>query len=295
MEPVKRERLWWPAPAKLNLMLHITGRREDGYHLLQTVFQLLDYGDRLAFDVRQDGQINNLNLPAGVSAQHDLASRAARLLQQHSQTPLGADIHLDKRIPMGGGLGGGSSDAATTLLALNHLWGCALSIEQLAALGAQLGADVPVFVRGHSAWAEGVGDIITPIQLPPSRYLVICPPVHLSTASMFAHPMLQREQPRMTLQDFYLGARDNAFTPVARAQSAEIDALFNLLEPHATPQLTGSGAAVFCAFAPEDPALEHLQNLIGNRWPYFVAQGQDVSPTHRLLHTLHKKGLHNVA
>jgi len=264
-------------------MLRITGRRADGYHQLQTVFQLLDYGDRLAFELRDDGKIIKHTPLHGVAANDGLASRAARLLQQTCGTRLGVDIYLEKHIPLGGGLGGGSSDAATTLLVLNQLWGCKLSIDTLAELGAQLGADVPVFVRGHSAWAEGVGDQLTPVSLPATRYLVACPAVHLSTASMFADPLLKRDQPRVTFEDFQRGERSNAFTPVARARSAEIDVLFHLLAPYATAQLTGSGAAVFCAFAPDDPALEIAARALPENLPRFITQGLNGSSLHTML------------
>lgn len=264
-------------------MLRITGQRADGYHQLQTLFQLLDYGDRLAFELRDDGEIVKHTPLHGVTANDGLSSRAARLLQQTCDVRLGVDIYLEKHIPLGGGLGGGSSDAATTLLVLNRLWDCHLSIDALAELGAQLGADVPVFVRGHSAWAEGVGDQLTPMTLPATRYLVACPAVHLSTACMFADPLLVRNQPPVTVDDFQRGERSNAFTPVARARSAEIDALFHLLAPYARPQLTGSGAAVFCAFAPDDPALEIAARALPKNLPYFIAQGLDCSPLHSLL------------
>lgn len=274
---------WWPAPAKLNLMLRITGQRADGYHQLQTVFQLLDFGDRLAYTLRDDGQIIKHTPLDGVAENDGLSARAARLLKQTCGTQLGADIYLEKRIPLGGGLGGGSSDAATTLLVLNRLWDCGLSINALAELGARLGADVPVFVRGHSAWAEGIGDELTPIILPAMRYLVACPAVHLSTASMFADPLLVRDQPPITFADFQRGERSNAFTPIARARSTEIDALFKLLASYATPQLTGSGAAIFCAFAPDDPALEIAARALPDSLPRFIAQGLNSSPLHAML------------
>jgi len=283
MDVLTSTKTWWPAPAKLNLMLRITGQRADGYHQLQTVFQLLDYSDRLAFEPRDDGQIVKHTPLHGVAANDGLSSRAARLLQQTCGVRLGVDIYLEKHIPLGGGLGGGSSDAATTLLVLNRLWVCRLSIDALAELGARLGADVPVFVRGHSAWAEGVGDQLTPITLPATRYLVVCPPVHLSTASMFADPLLVRNQARINLEDFEQGERSNAFTPVARARSAEIDALFRLLAPYATVQLTGSGAAIFCAFAPDDPALEIAARALPENLPRFIAQGLNCSPLHSTL------------
>ncbi|HES75940.1 MAG TPA: 4-(cytidine 5'-diphospho)-2-C-methyl-D-erythritol kinase [bacterium] len=264
-------------------MLRITGRRADGYHQLQTVFQLLDFGDRLAFELRDDGQIIKHTPLEGVAEDAGLATRAARLLQQTCGTRLGVDIFLEKHIPLGGGLGGGSSDAATTLRVLNQLWGCQLSIDTLAELGASLGADVPVFVRGHSAWAEGIGEQLTPITLPATRYLVVCPPVHLSTARMFADPLLVRDQPPIRFEDFQQGERDNAFTPVARARSEDIDKLFHLLSAYATPQLTGSGAAIFCAFSPEDPALERAAHALPKNLPRFIAQGLNTSPLHAIL------------
>lgn len=283
MDVLSATKAWWPAPAKLNLMLRITGKRADGYHQLQTVFQLLDYGDRLAFELRDDGRIHKHTPLHGMNENDGLSTRAARLLQQHCRTHLGVDIYLEKHIPLGSGLGGGSSDAATTLLVLNQLWGCQLAIDTLAELGAQLGADVPVFVRGHSAWAEGIGECLTPITLPATRYLVVCPEVHLSTASMFADPLLLRDQARVRPENFEQGERGNVFTPVARARSPEIDALFKLLETYATPQLTGSGAAVFCAFAPDDPTLERVVQILPKTLPRFIAQGLNVSPLHAML------------
>jgi 4-diphosphocytidyl-2-C-methyl-D-erythritol kinase len=285
MEPVSPLRTWWLAPAKLNLMLRITGRRADGYHNLQTVFQLLDYGDRLAFDLREDGHIYTLNPLPGVPAEAELTTRAARLLQQSSATHYGVDIHLDKHLPLGGGLGGGSSDAATTLLVLNQLWHCGLSIDDLAELGRQLGADVPVFVRGHSAWAEGVGEKITPMQLPDNDYLVICPPVQLSTAAMFADPELERAMSLVSMDEFLQGEHSNAFTQPARQNSALIDQVFNLLEPHTEPRLTGSGACIFCAFKPADPQLQRTIDILPIALPYFIAHGCNTSPIYQQLLT----------
>ncbi|MGD9889234.1 MAG: 4-(cytidine 5'-diphospho)-2-C-methyl-D-erythritol kinase [Halothiobacillaceae bacterium] len=301
MDTLSNSKTWWPAPAKLNLMLRITGQRSDGYHELQTVFQLLDYGDKLAFELRDDGKIIKKTPLHDVGIKDGLATRAAKLLQQTCGVDLGVDIDLDKRIPMGSGLGGGSSDAATTLLVLNQLWACHLDIDTLAALGATLGADVPVFVRGHSAWAEGIGERLTPINLPATQYLVVCPPVHLSTASMFADPLLARQQPPIRRQDFDQGERGNAFTAVARARSHDIDALFEQLARYGTPQLTGSGAAVFCAFAPNDPSIEHAACALPKHLKYFIAQGLNTSPLHAMLAMQtakqaprHQKNLHKV-
>ncbi|MFZ5467004.1 MAG: 4-(cytidine 5'-diphospho)-2-C-methyl-D-erythritol kinase [Pseudomonadota bacterium] len=268
---------WWPAPAKLNLMLRITGRRADGYHELQTVFQLLDHGDRLAFEPRADGLIRKLDPPPGVPEDNGLAVRAARLLQQASGTRLGADIRLDKRLPLGGGVGGGSSDAATTLVALNHLWGTGLDEDRLAELGRQLGADVPVFVRGRSAWAEGVGEQLTPLDLPEHWYVVACPPVHVSTAELFADPKLERDMPRITPDDFWSGEHRNAFEPVVVRRHPVIATALDMLRPFGEPHLTGTGACVFCACTSEEAA-EQARSTLPAAWTSFVAKGVNMSP-----------------
>lgn len=268
---------WWPAPAKLNLMLRITGRRADGYHDLQTVFQLLDHGDRLTFEVREDGVIRKLDPPPGVPEDNGLAVRAARLLQQATGTPLGVDIRLDKRLPLGGGVGGGSSDAATTLVALNHLWGTGLDEDRLAQLGRQLGADVPVFVRGHSAWAEGVGERLTPLDLPGRWYAVACPPVHVSSAELFAAPDLERNLPRITLADFMDGEHVNVFEPVVVKRHPIIAKALDRLSPYGEPHLTGTGACVFCACADQDTA-RRAREALPAEWMGFIARGVNVSP-----------------
>ncbi len=273
---------WWPAPAKLNLMLRITGRRPDGYHELQTVFQLLDYGDRLAFAIRADGVIRKPNPPSGVPQDNGLAVRAARLLQQVTGTTLGADIHLDKRLPFGGGVGGGSSDAATSLVALNFLWKTGLNEDQLAELGRQLGADVPVFVRGRSAWAEGVGELITPMALAERWFLVVCPPVHVGTAELFADPLLERNMPRISKDDFLQGAGGNAFEPVAIRRHPEIAKAMDALRPFGTPHLTGTGACVFCAFHSRGAA-ETAAASLGMEGSRFIARGVNTSPLLQLV------------
>ena len=241
----------WPAPAKLNLFLRITGRRADGYHRLQTVFRLLDWCDIVHVRPRDDGTVQRLgdSLP-GLDADDDLAVRAARLLQAETGTRHGADLRIDKHIPAGGGFGGGSSDAATALVALNRLWNTGLSVDALAALGLRLGADVPVFVRGHNAWAEGVGELLHPIDLPSAWYLVITPALHVGTAVLFADPDLTRDSPPATMAAFVSGAvSDNAFEPVLRRREPAIDRLFRALQPLGTPQLTGTGSGCFLAFA----------------------------------------------
>ena len=244
----------WPAPAKLNLMLRIVGRRPDGYHLLQTVFQLLDYGDELRFAVRGDGAVRRLGELPGVAAEADLVVCAARLLQQATGCRLGADIALLKRIPMGGGLGGGSSDAATTLLALNHLWALGLDQDRLADLGLRIGADVPVFVRGRSAWSEGVGDVLTPLDLPASWYAVVRPPCAVSTAAVFADPELTRNSPVTTISTFFAGSRDNDCLAVVRRRYPPVAAALDWLGRYGVARLTGTGSCVFAAFEREADA-----------------------------------------
>ena len=240
----------WPAPAKLNLFLRLLGRRPDGMHRLQTVFQLLDWGDEIHIRPRADGCIvrdggDTAGLPEGA----DLAIRAARELQQASGSGLGADIRVSKAIPVGGGLGGGSSDAATVLVALNALWGAGLSANALAALGLGLGADVPVFVHGRTAWAEGVGEQLSPIDLPPAWYLLLDPGVGASTRELFQAPDLTRDAPAATIADFVSGrALGNAFEPVLRRLQPAVDTAFAALARFGTPSLTGSGSTCFLRF-----------------------------------------------
>lgn len=241
----------WPAPAKLNLFLRIPGRRADGYHLLQTVFRLLDWGDTVHLRVRGDGRIerHGTTVP-GVPPEDDLVVRAARALQQASGTALGADLRVDKRIPAGGGFGGGSSDAATVLLALDALWGTGLGVEGLAALGLQLGADVPVFVRGMNAWAEGVGERLQPLELPPRWYLLADPGVAVNTAGLFQAPELTRDAPRLTIADFASGLQlGNAFEPVLRGREPAVEAALAALARFGTARLTGTGSGCFVEFA----------------------------------------------
>jgi 4-diphosphocytidyl-2-C-methyl-D-erythritol kinase len=268
----------WPAPAKLNLFLHITGQRADGYHLLQTVFQFLDFGDRLTFALRQDGQVRRRTDLPGVPAEADLTVRAARLLQAECGVSQGVDIRIEKNLPRGGGLGGGSSDAATTLVALNELWGCGLDIDTLAALGLQLGADVPVFVRGRAAWAEGVGEELTPVDLAEPWFVVLVPPVTVSTAAVFSAPQLRRDCPPITIRDFLAsGAGKNVCETVVRGQYPEVAAALDDLAQFAPARLTGTGACVFAAFDSEAAARQAFAELSG-RWDGFVARGCNESP-----------------
>lgn len=269
----------WPAPAKLNLFLQITGRRPDGYHQLQTVFRLLDWGDSIRLRVRDDGRIVRHGPAApGVEAEDDLTVRAARLLQSVSASPLGADITVEKRIPTGGGFGGGSSDAATVLVVLNHLWGLGLGNDPLAALGLQLGADVPVFVRGENAWAEGIGETLTPIRLAPAWYVVVDPGVHVPTQALFQAPDLTRNAAPAKIADFVSGnLLGNAFEPVLRRREPAIEAVFAALSRIGTPRLTGSGSGCFVEFADRASAEAALADLPEGlrKW---MAAGAERSP-----------------
>lgn len=272
----------WPAPAKLNLFLHVTGRRPDGYHELQTVFQLIDLCDTVAVAVRDDGLIERPEGPAEVPVESDLVVRAARRLQAVTGTSLGATLRVRKRIPMGGGLGGGSSDAATTLLALNRLWGSRLEIEELARLGLPLGADVPVFIRGFSAWAEGLGEQLTPIELPPRWYLIIHPGVGVSTREVFQSPELTRNSPLITIRAFFEAGGRNDCEPVVRARYPEVAAALDWLSRYAPARLTGTGSCIFasCASAVE---AERIAARVPDEWSSFVVRGLAISPAHRSL------------
>jgi 4-diphosphocytidyl-2-C-methyl-D-erythritol kinase len=266
----------WPAPAKLNLFLHITGRRDDGYHLLQSVFQFLDFGDEIYIETRQDGAIHRLNTLPGVAPEQDLVVRAARLLQQHSGCRLGADIRVVKQLPMGGGLGGGSSDAATVLVALNRLWDINLPVMELAQLGLQLGADVPVFVHGHAAWAEGVGEILQPVELPEPWYLVVIPPVEVSTAKIFSDPQLTRDCQAIKIRAFLAGEGENVCQPVASRHYPEIAQALAWLGNFATAKMTGTGSCIFAAFDTKAQAEAVYQQLPAS-WRGFVAKGSNRS------------------
>ena len=268
----------WPAPAKLNLFLHIVGRRADGYHLLQTVFQLLDWGDEVSLRVRNDGRIERHTGPHGVAESDDLSVRAALALQRFTGTALGADIAVTKRIPLGGGFGGGSSDAASVLVALNWLWKTGLNAGELAAIGLTLGADVPVFIAGNSAFAEGVGERLTPMTLPLRHYLLLDPGVHVPTPELFQAPELTRNDPPITMSDFLRdSASNNAFEKVLRARSARVDAAMNALAVHGRAQLTGSGGGCFVAFETADGAQKARAEMASD-WLVWCVQGVDESP-----------------
>ena len=271
-----------PAPAKLNLFLHITGRRSDGYHCLQTLFQLLDFGDLLSFEPRKDGLITLDPLIPGVAPAQNLVVRAARLLQQTTADILGADIRLEKRLPMGGGVGGGSSDAATTLLALNKLWQLELSLDDLASLGLQLGADVPVFIHGRSAWAEGIGELLQPVDIKESWYLVVQPPCSVATAEIFSSKQLTRHTPPITIATFFGQGTRNDCEPVVRSLYPAVDRALNWLGQYLPAQLTGTGACIFARCDSELQARELLQQLPADL-NGFVARGVNRSPTHQAL------------
>ncbi|PKO94355.1 MAG: 4-(cytidine 5'-diphospho)-2-C-methyl-D-erythritol kinase [Betaproteobacteria bacterium HGW-Betaproteobacteria-10] len=249
----------WPAPAKLNLFLHVIGRRADGYHLLQSVFRFIDRADQLHFEARQDDQIVLATPIPGVPPETDLTVRAARLLQATSGSRQGVTIHLDKQLPMGGGLGGGSSDAATVLLALNHLWQSGLSRRELEKLGLTLGADVPVFIHGQNTFAEGVGETFTDIDLPAASYLILHPAVNVPTGAIFTAPELQRDTPSITPSTWRYGEGHNDLEPVACGKFpavAEHLAWLRQFAPQA--MMTGSGACVFAAFADRSAAQKIL-------------------------------------
>lgn len=277
----------WPSPAKLNLFLYITGRRADGYHQLQTLFQFLDYGDTLTIVPRQDDQIQLLTPVEGVPDEQNLIVRAARLLQQYctahaiATLPRGADISIDKRLPMGGGLGGGSSNAATVLVALNELWQCGLSDDQLAEMGLTLGADVPVFVRGHAAFAEGIGEQLQPANPAEKWYLVAHPGVSIPTPVIFADAELKRDTPVRPLNALLQAPYANDCEPIARKRFREVEQLLSWLLQYAPSRLTGTGACVFAEFDSEPAALQVLNQAPA--WLRgFVARGVNVSPLHRI-------------
>jgi 4-diphosphocytidyl-2-C-methyl-D-erythritol kinase len=267
----------WLAPAKLNLMLRVLGRRPDGYHRLQTVFQFLDQCDRLFFEPRADGRIERLGGPAEIPPEQDLVVRAARALREETGCDAGVSIRIEKRLPMGGGLGGGSSDAATTLQALNQLWGTALASDRLAQIGLRLGADVPVFVRGEAAWGEGVGENLVPVELPMPWYLVLVPRCQVSTAAVFGDPGLTRDSRPITLGDFLRGdANNDCLATVLKNYPVVADA-YHWLAERADAKLTGTGACLFAAL-PERAAAERLLGEVPPQVPAFVARGHNRSP-----------------
>lgn len=271
------------SPAKLNLFLHITGRRPDGYHTLQTAFQLLDWGDEMRFKTNESGKITLSIRDLGIPDEENLITRAAHMLRDTAaKKSLGADIEVDKIIPAGGGLGGGSSNAATTLLALNRLWNLGLSNKALQKMGASLGADVPVFVAGSSAWAEGIGDKLSPIELPASHYLIIKPDCNVSTAKIFSCEQLTRSTSPITLAAFFRGYSRNDCQPIVRDLYPEVDNALNWLDNFGEARLTGTGACVFASFETRTEA-EAVKRQLPEQWTGFVVGGVNESPVHSAL------------
>jgi 4-diphosphocytidyl-2-C-methyl-D-erythritol kinase len=268
----------WPAPAKLNLFLHVVGQRADGYHELQTLFQFVDLQDRLYFVPRGDGEFHYSGGPDGLSADDDLVLRAARAIRQASGANLGADIRVEKCIPVGAGLGGGSSNAATTLVALNRLWNLGLPNDELAQMGLSLGADVPVFVRGLSAWAEGIGERLRPVVIDEPCYLIVTPPVAVSTAEIFRAPELSRAHLPIEFSDFLAGQGRNDCEPVTCARYPQVGEALSWLRAHAPDaRMSGTGGASFAKFAQRSDA-EAVAELLPASWQSFIAQGRNRSP-----------------
>lgn len=274
-----------PAPAKLNLMLRIVGQRQDGYHLLQTVFQLIDYCDWITLECRQDGHICLRTPLPGVPEEMDLTVRAAHVLRKYTGVQLGVSITVEKNIPMGGGLGGGSSDAATTLVGLNQLWRTGLSLDELASLALTLGADVPVFVYGRSAWAEGVGEILTPLELPNMWYSIVIPDCHVATGVVFSSTHLTRDNKPITIGDFTMGCQGNDCLPVVRLLYPEVDSVIREVSRYSEARLTGTGACVFSVFEKEEEARQ-VADILGERRSVLVAQGVNNSLLHRTFNTI---------
>lgn len=267
----------WSAPAKINLFLHVVGRRPDGYHLLQTVFRFLDIGDELRFSPREDSEIVLATPLPGVAPESDLTVRAARLLRAHGAVDHGVTIAVNKKLPLGGGLGGGSSDAATTLVALNQLWNCGIAPEELQQLGLTLGADVPVFIHGHACFAQGVGDRFSDVTLPPAWYLVTVPDVSVPTAEIFRAPELRRDTAIMRPEDWRPGLGDNDLEAVATARYPEVARHLVWLRARGLARMSGSGACCFVEFADESAANAALSELPSDMHG-FVGKGLDIHP-----------------
>lgn len=268
---------YWPAPAKINLFLHVTGRRDDGYHNLQTHFQFLDYCDQLEFNINEDAEITRLNDLPGVPVDGDLVVRAARLLAPYAPSGSGVAIKVEKLIPAGGGLGGGSSDAATTLVALNELWKVHMSRSELATLGLSLGADVPVFVHGHSAWAEGVGEKLTPLEAAEGTALIVHPGCSVATAEIFTHPQLTRDTPAIKIHDLASSVVGNDCEAVTCKLYPEVERALEWLRQFGDARMSGTGACVYALFE----SISHADRValeMPEQWAWFVAQRRNVSP-----------------
>ena len=276
------ELLRLPAPAKLNLMLHVTGRRDDGYHLLETVFQFIDLSDQLEFELVQDGRIERRAGNSPVAATDDIVTRTATLLQARYQVEQGVSIAIDKKIPIGGGLGGGSSNAATCLLALNQLWRLGLTLDRLSRIGLEIGADVPVFVAGRAAWATGIGEQLEPIELDRPIYLVIDPKIEVSTAQIFAAQELTRNCDPLTIRAFLRGSGSNVCEPVVRNLYPQVAAALDWLSEYAPARMSGTGACVFAAFDSLEQA-EGVKSRVPENWSGFVARAMNRNPVHQQL------------
>ena len=272
-----------PSPAKINLFLHITGQRSDGYHNLQTLFQLLDFGDKLVFRSNRSGNIKINGNIGGVEEKNNLIFHAATLLQKSAGCDLGCTIDLTKNLPMGAGLGGGSSNAATTLVGLNALWKCGLTANQLSDLGKTLGADVPVFVHGESAFAEGIGDILTPLTLPQRWFLVITPNCHVSTREIFSNPQLTRNSSPIKIRALSGVEYRNDCQDVVSKLYPAVRTVLQWVENFSAPLMTGTGASVFCSFDSKSEA-QHVLSKLPKQWTGFVAKGVNRSPVHEQLH-----------
>ena len=270
-------RQWWPAPAKLNLFLHVTGRRADGFHNLQTLFQLLEWGDDISFEITDDARIERLEGPQSVPPTDDLTVRAAQALQAATGVRRGVLMRVRKRIPMGSGLGGGSSDAATVLRVLNHLWGTELNPTELAALGLRLGSDVPVFLHGSSAWAEGRGEILTPFELPEAWYLIVHPGVAIATGSIFQAPELTRNSPLLTIRAFSAAQTRNDCETLVRSRYPAVAEALDWLGARSSARLSGTGCCVFASFGRAADA-ERVAAQVPDEWTSFVARGVNRSP-----------------
>lgn len=267
----------WPAPAKINRFLHITGRREDGYHELQTLFQFLDIADDLWFDIRNDNKIRRYTDIDGVPEQDDLIIKAAHKLREYAGQDLGVDITIDKKLPMGGGIGGGSSDAATTLVALNKLWDLNLPSEVLSEIGLELGADIPFFVHGQTAWAEGVGENLQSINIDKPWFLLVHPGIHISTAEIFSNSQLTRDTSPIRMLTFVTGDGHNDCEPIVRSSYSEVEKVFDWFGSDSQARLTGTGACVFCPYPDKDAAKKAARSL-PKHWTGFVVKGLNRSP-----------------